>query len=90
MTYRELDLSGYNHPDERVMAWIEANNLDPNLIPADLPVIINGDKLTVTEFLLEQTVPGAPPHKTMAEDGSGLKKTTRTVPLLSAPEAHGL
>ena len=51
------------------MAWIEANGLDPELIPVAIPAVIEDGKLTVTEFLLEQTVPGAPPHKTMAEDG---------------------
>jgi len=90
MTKRILDFESYDHPDPRVIAWIEANKLDPNLIPANKPVVINGDKITVTEFVMEQTVPGAPPHKTMASDGSGLKKTQRTVPLLSAPEDHGL
>ena len=90
MTNRTIDLSGYNHPDPRVMAWIEANDLDPHQIPADFPVVIEDGNLTVMEWILESTVPGAPPHKTLADDGEGFKKAQRTVPLLSPPEDHGL
>jgi len=90
MTKRIFDFEAYPCPDPRVMAWIEANGLDPNLIPVAFPAVIEGDKLTVTEFILEQSDPNKPPHKAVSTDGSGFKKTQRTVPLLSAPEDHGL
>jgi hypothetical protein len=89
MRNRYIDLSQYD-ADPRVMAWLEANGLDPHEIPANQHAQIFGEHLTVIEFVLEQTVPGAPPHKTMADDGSGYKKRLRTVPLLSAPEDHNL
>lgn len=90
MTNRTVDFSKYDAPDDRVLGFMAANGLDPNLIPAASTATIEGDTLTVTEFLLEQTVPGAPPHKSINSDGNGYKKTERTVPLLSAPENHGL
>lgn len=90
MTKRTFDFEAYPCPDSRVVAWIEANGLDPELIPVAVPAVIEDGQLTVTEFLLEQTVPGAPPHKMLSTDGTGYKKTQRTVPLLSAPEDHGL
>lgn len=90
MTKRVFDFEAYDCPDPRVMAWIEANGLDPALIPVALLAVIEGDRLTVTEFILRQTDPHKPPHKVVASDGSGFEKRERTVPLLSAPEDHGL
>jgi hypothetical protein len=88
MSKRVIYLSGYNHPDPRIMAWIEANGLDPHRIPVNAPVFIEDGQITVTEFVLEQTVPGAPPHKTLTDDG--WKSVQRAAPLLSSPEDHGL
>ena len=90
MSKRTIDFESYDMADPRVMGWIEANGLDPHNIPLSSSAVIQDGNLTVTEWLLEQTVPGAPPHKTLADDGNGYKKTRRTVPLLSAPEDHGL
>jgi len=90
LTNRIIDLASYGMANPKMMAWIESNGLDPNLIPLESTAVIDGNELTVTEWLLEQTVPGAPPHKTLADDHSGYKRTRRTVPLLSAPEDHGL
>lgn len=90
MSKRIFDFEAYPCPDPRVMAWIEANGLYPNLIPVGVPAVIEDGNLTVTEFLLVQSDPNKPPHKSVNSDGSGFKKIERTVPLLSAPEDHGL
>lgn len=90
MTKRIFDFEAYEVPDERVMAWIRANGLDPELIPVRFPAVIENGKLTVTEFILGQSDPNKPPHKVVSSDGNGFEKIQRTVPLLSAPEDHGL
>ena len=90
MTKRSVDFSKYDAPDDRVLAFMAANGIDPYLVPAESVATIEGGEITVTEFLLEQAVPGAPPHKSINSEGTGYKRTTRTVPLLSAPEDHGL
>ncbi|MCT9624284.1 hypothetical protein HWD94_03990 [Pseudarthrobacter equi] len=90
MTTQTIDFSRFNAPDDRVLAFLNANGLDPNTIPAQSTATIEDGNLTVSEFIFEQTVPGAPPHKTLNDDGTGCKKTTRTVPLVSAPEQHGI
>jgi hypothetical protein len=90
MSSRTIDFESFEMADPRVMAWIEANGLDPNNIPLKSTAVIEDGELTVTEWLLEQTVPGAPPHKTLADDGNGYKRTLHTVPLLAAPEDYEL
>ena len=90
MTKRIIDFEAYEMADPRIMAWTEANGLDPHNIPLKSIAVIEDGQLSITEWVLEQTVPGAPPHKTLADDGNGYKRTQRTVPLLSAPEDHGL
>jgi hypothetical protein len=87
---RAVDFTTYDHPDPRIISWIKANGLDPNNIPEAFPAVIEDRTLTVTEWIVEQSVAGAPPHKTLSDDGSGYKKKRRTVPLLSPPEDHGL
>lgn len=69
----------YQAPNEKVMAWVRANNLDPHLIPVDSQAVIEGGKLTVTEIKGVQAI-----------DGSGMERATRTVPLLSPLSEHGL
>lgn len=90
MTERMIDFESYEDADSRLLAWVRANGLDPWQLPRAQSAVIEDGNLTVTEWILEQTVPGAPPHKTLREDGSGYKNRLRTVPLLSAPEDHGL
>lgn len=90
MTKRIINFESYDMAEPRLLAWIEANGLDPWQLPHAQSAVIEDGNLTVMEWILEQTVPGAPPHKTLADDGEGYKKARRTVPLLSAPEDHGL
>lgn len=87
---RSINLDTPILPDPQRCAWLEANGIDPNVTPAAQYAQIHDGHITLLEFVLEQTVPGAPPHKTMADDGSGYKKRLRTVPLLSEPEDHNL
>lgn len=90
MTKRSINLESYANADPRLLAWVQASGIDPWQIPQAQSVVIEDGNLTFTEWILESTVPGAPPHKTLAEDGQGYKRHQRTVPLLSAPEDHGL
>ena len=87
---RRININTPKLPNPQVMAWFEANGIDPGNVPAAQEVLVKDGELTFVEFLLEQTVPGAPPHKTMDADGSRYKKVLRTIPMTSAPEAHGL
>ena len=87
---RRININTPQLPDPRVMAWFTANGIDPGNVPAAQEVLVKDGELTFVEFLLEQTVPGAPPHKTMASDGSGYQKALRTIPMISSPEVHGL
>lgn len=45
----------YREPDERVLAWMRANNLDPHLIPVDSQAIMEDRSLTVTEITGKQS-----------------------------------
>lgn len=90
MTERTVDFESYPEADPRLLAWIRANGLDPWQLPRAQSVVIANGSLTFTEWILEQTVSGAPPHKTLADDGQGYKRAQRTIPLVSAPEDHGL
>lgn len=87
---RRININTPVLPDPQIMAWFEANGIDPNNVPAAQEVLVEDGKLTYIEFEMRQTVPGAPPHKTLASDGSGYIKRLRTVPLVSAPEDHNL
>jgi len=69
----------YREPDERVLAWIRANNLDPHLIPVDSQAIMEDGNLTVTEITGNKK-----------RNGEGMETIERTVPLLSPPSEHGL
>ena len=84
MKSRRITLDTAMLPDPKRMEWMEANGIDPWKVPASQEVLVEDGKLTFVEFVL---------------DPSGFKKLDadckperilRTVPLVSAPENHGL
>jgi hypothetical protein len=83
MTSRRINLETPVLPDPQRYAWIEANGIDPSTVPAAQEVLVEDGKLTFIQFALN-----AEGQKQVRDDG--YEKVLRTVPLISAPENHGL
>lgn len=83
---RRINLDTHVLPDPQRCAWMEANGIDPNTVPAAQEVLVDGDKITFVAFVLEDG------HKVQDPTTSEHRwlKELRTVPLLSAPENHDL
>ena len=87
MNARGVNLNFESMPDPRVVAWLEANGLDPQDVPAAQEALVHDGHgvpvLAVAVF-------------TRNEDGVkiqgsfGFLKHIRVVPLQSAPEDHNL
>lgn len=80
---KHLDLRAMELPDERVTSWMEANELDPDMVPADQVIDVSGDSLEMDSFV---------------RDATGLRVTTQSRRALrvricakhkSRPELHG-
>ena len=79
----------YPLPHRPLTEFVRANGLDERDISADFPLIIESGVLTVTVFEFEPLPDGG--RRKLLRDGSDeVVKHTRTVPLISPPEAHGL
>ena len=89
MTDRIMHPEAYPYRHPPLLEFIEANGLDPHAVPVAFPLVVEGDRLTVTEFVFE-TLPDGRRRKVLTEGADEVVKTTRTVPLVSLPEAHGL
>ncbi|KQR01487.1 hypothetical protein ASF74_07945 [Arthrobacter sp. Leaf145] len=83
MSTRSINLESLELPDERAMAWFQANGVDPGEVPVKQEVLVTDTELTFIQF--RRNVEG---NKIVSDDG--WEKFTRTIPLLSAPENHGL
>jgi hypothetical protein len=81
-----IDFRLLNHPDQRVLAWLGENGIDPGHVPADQVMHLDGKQLTYTAFVLEDG------HKVMDPRISEHRwlKETRTVTLTTTPDAYGL
>ena len=89
MSSRTIDLSKYD-VDPRVIAWLEANGIDPSNSPADQEAHIADGTLTIQEWELTQGPDDTRPHRTLNSEGNGWVRVTRTLALASPPEDHGL
>lgn len=89
MSNRYIDLSQYD-ADPRVMAWLEANGLDPYHVPAAQHVQVTGGHLVVQKFATGPDGHKIPLLDRVTEELCGWQKVTVTLPLLSAPEDHNL
>lgn len=83
MTSRRINFESFNIPDPRVMAWCEANGIDPHNVPAAQEVLIENGQITFLEFVRNE-------DGVIIIDGDSYAKVLRTVPLVSAPEDHNL
>jgi hypothetical protein len=71
-------------PDPARCAWLEANGIDPAKVPAAQEVLVEDGQLTFVEFLYRAD------GRKLVSPGGEVEKILRTVPLVSAPENHGL
>ena len=84
MTAQFINMNTPVLPDPDRMKWMEANGLDPYLMPADQVVVVEDGKITFTKFKL---VNGA---KVMSHDERGYLKETLSVPLKVDPAEFGI
>lgn len=90
MTERLIHPEDYEPlPNVQLNAFITANGLSPNDVSAGQPLILEGGRLTVTEFLFE-ALPDGRRRKVLEPGGNSFVKRSVTVPLISPPEDHGL
>lgn len=83
MSRRRINLDVPDLPNEQHMAWLRANDIDPFDVPAAQEVLVDDGQITYVKF--ERDADGI---KIIGPDGC--EKVLRTVPLVSAPEDHGL
>ena len=84
-----INFRSMNHPDQRVMAWLGENGIDPAQVPADQDMELDGKQLTYTRFVLSDEGVKVPVH---GPDGgvTAWRKEQHTVTLKSTPDAFGL
>jgi hypothetical protein len=84
-----INFRGMKHPDQRVMAWLGENGIDPARVPAEQDMDLNGKQLTYTRFVLSEEGLKVPVH---GPDGDvcAWQKEQHTVTLTSTPDAFGL
>ena len=71
-------------PDERVTGWMEANGLDPELVPADQVIEVSGALLVLDSFVRD-----ASGHRVYTMGGGRGLRVRIEIPHKSRPEAHG-
>jgi len=86
---RRINLDVPNLPDPRIVAWLEANNIDPKNTPAAQEALVEDNRVTLIEYVLGADGFKLPVHDSDGEP-IGWVKHTVTVPLISAPENHEL
>lgn len=88
MTDRLIHPEDYPYRHAPLLEFIQANGLNPLDVAAAFPLVMEGGRLTVTEFVFE-TLPDGKRRKVII-NGDAVAKRTATVPLKSPPEDHGL
>jgi len=86
MSSRRINLDTPVLPDPQRMAWLEANDVDPSTVPAAQEALVEDGKLTFVALVQED---GHSVQDPTTSEHRWLKEL-RTVPLISAPENHGL
>jgi len=84
MTTQYVNLDVPVLPDADRIKWMEANGIDPYIVPAAQRVKIEDGKITYKQFVLRN---GA---KTLVNREEGYEKETVTVPLKVKPEEFGI
>jgi hypothetical protein len=85
MTSRRINLDTPIIPDPQVMAWMEANGIDPHNVPAAQEVLVKDGQITFVEFVRNEDG-----IMILRDEVHGFEKVLRTVPLISALEDHNL
>lgn len=80
---RHINFTAYPMAHPPMMEWIKANGLDPRHLLYDQKALLDNGELTVAEIVFEEN--GA-----KRINGDRVVTKTVTVPLISAPENHGL
>jgi hypothetical protein len=85
MSKRGVNLNFPTCPEPRVIAWLEANNIDPMTVPAAQEVLVTDEHIAYVRWVSD---PETGAYKIMG--GDGWLKEIVVAPLLSAPEDHNL
>lgn len=89
MTSRSVNINYEGLPDQRVIAWLEANGIKPSDVPAAQEVLIHdGHELSTPVMAFTVFDRDADGQKIMGSFGS--LKHIRVIPMRSAPENHNL
>ena len=81
---RRINLDRRERPDRDIWAWLEANGINPENVPARQHVLIIDQRIVFIEFLLDDNG-----HK-IYDQHVGFKKQANMVPLLAAPDNYRL
>jgi hypothetical protein len=80
---RGVNINFGHLPEPRVMAWMKANNIDTHHVVAAQEVLVTDDHMAYVEFVHD-----ADGRKVLGS--FGCLQVIKVVPLVSAPENHGL
>lgn len=83
MSTRGVNINFEANPEPRVIAWFEANGIDPNTVPVAQEVLVTDEHMAYVEFVLDE-------DSKKILGGNSYLKAIKVVPLVSAPENHGL
>jgi len=89
MSSRRINLDYPSLPDPRIIAWLEANDIDPSGVPAAQEALVENGQITIVEYVRNADGFKVPVHDSDGEL-TGWVRHLITLPLLSAPENHGL
>ena len=89
MTERVIHPEDYRLPHPPLTNFLRVNGLNERDVAAAFPLVVEGGRLTVTEFLFEAQPEGRR-RRILVRGGDAFAKRTVTVPLKSPPEDHGL
>jgi YD repeat-containing protein len=84
MPTRSINLNYTNLPEPRVISWLEANGISPADTPAAQEVLVTDDHMAYVAFDYDEE------GRKVRAGHDGYRKHIKVVPLISAPEAHGL
>lgn len=83
MSTRGVNINFETTSEPRVLAWFDANGIDPHTVPVAQEVLVTDDHLAYVEFMRGE-------DGKLVLGGNGYLKQIKVIPLISAPENHGL
>ena len=88
MSKRTVNINYTGGPDHRVIAWFEANGIDPHTVVGEQEVLVSTTGSDGTFMGYAEFIVGDDGKK--IRGGHGFLRQLRIVPMLSAPENFGL